>query len=74
MCVEPIPVLEERAKQRRNLPLVISLGAWGERAGRAQKVAPMLKKLRLAIAAVVYRPHASNGRHGSHLFGLSVTE
>ena len=45
ICIQRIlGVLEERAKQQRNLPMMISLGDLGKRAGRAENVAPMLKK------------------------------
>jgi hypothetical protein len=53
MCIRPLLVLEERAKEQRNLPMMITLGARGKRAGRAQNVAPMLKKFRLAVERLV---------------------
>jgi hypothetical protein len=53
MCIRPLLVLEERAKEQRNLPMMITLGARGKRAGRAQDVAPMLKKFRLAVERLV---------------------
>jgi hypothetical protein len=53
MCIEPLPVLEERAKQQGNLQMTISFGTWRKRAGKAQNVAPMLKKLRFGIARLV---------------------
>jgi hypothetical protein len=70
MCVEPILVLEQRTKHQRNLPIMISLGARWKRAGRAQNAAPMLKKFRLAVERSIYWHHASNRRHGSHLFAF----
>jgi hypothetical protein len=60
ICIQRIlGVLEERAKQQRNLPMMISLGDLGKRAGRAENVAPMLKKVRLTVGSV-YRQHVSN--------------
>jgi hypothetical protein len=70
ICVEPILALEQRAKQRRNLPMMISLGAWRKRAGRAQNAAPMLKQFRLAVGRSMHWQHASNRRHGKHLFAF----
>jgi hypothetical protein len=55
MCVEPFLVFEQRAKQQRNLPMMISFGTGRKRTGMAQNVAPMLKKLRLAVERLVYR-------------------
>ena len=69
ICIQRIlGVLEERAKQQRNLPMMISLGDLGKRAGRAENVAPMLKKVRLTVERSVYRQQASNRQHGSRLF------
>jgi hypothetical protein len=70
MCVEPFLVFEQRAKQQRNLPMMISFGTGRKRTGMAQNVAPMLKKVRLAVERLVYRQHTSNRRHGSHLFAF----
>jgi hypothetical protein len=53
MCVEPILVLEERAKQQLNLPMMISFGARRKRAGIAQDIAPMLNKFRFAVERLV---------------------
>jgi hypothetical protein len=53
MCIQPLLVLEERAKQQRNLPMMISLGAWRKRSGKAQNVAPVLKKVRPAVERLV---------------------
>lgn len=39
--------------------MMISLGDLGKRAGRAENVAPMLKKVRLTVERSVYRQHAS---------------
>jgi len=50
------------------LAVMISLGDLGKRAGRAENVAPMLKKVRLTVERSVYRQHASNRQHGSRLF------
>jgi hypothetical protein len=55
MCVAPFLVLEKRAKQQRNLPMMISFGARRKRAGIAQNVAPMLNKLRFAVKRLVGR-------------------
>ena len=68
ICVEPILVLEQRAKQRRNLPMMISLGARWKRAGRAQQ------QFRLAVGRSMYWQHASNRRrHGKPPIRLSFT-
>jgi hypothetical protein len=53
MCIEPFLVLEERAKQQRNLPMMISFGARRKRARAAQNVAPVLNKFRFAIKRLV---------------------
>src|SRR6267378_8596751 len=68
ICIQRILGVEERAKQQRNLPMMISLGDLGKRAGRAENVAPMLKKVRLTVERSVYRQQASNRQHGSRLF------
>jgi hypothetical protein len=52
MFVEPILVLEERAKQQLNLPMMISFGARRKRAGIAQNIAPMLNKFRFAAVGL----------------------
>jgi hypothetical protein len=70
MCVEPFLIFEQRAKQQRNLPMMISFGTGRKRTGMTQNVAPMLKKVRLAVERLVYRQHTSNRRHGSHLFAF----
>jgi hypothetical protein len=49
MCVEPFLIFEQRAKQQRNLPMMISFGTGRKRTGMAQNVAPMLKKFRLVV-------------------------
>jgi hypothetical protein len=41
MCVEPFLIFEQRAKQQRNLPMMISFGTGRKRTGMAQNVAPM---------------------------------
>jgi len=53
MCIQPLLVLEERAKQQGNLPMMISFSAGRKRTGKAQNVAPMLKKLRFAVKRLV---------------------
>jgi len=70
ICIQRILGVEERAKQQRNLPMMISLGDLGKRAGRAENVAPMLKKVRLTVERSVYRQQASNRQHGSRLFAF----
>jgi hypothetical protein len=67
MCVEPFLVPEERAKQQRNLPMMISFGARRKRAGIAQNVAPMLNKVRCVVERMLWRRVTSNRRHGGHL-------
>ena len=71
MYVEPILVLEQRAKQRRNLPIMISLGARWKRKGGAQNVAPMLKQFRLAVGRSMYWQHTSNRRNSKPPIRLS---
>jgi hypothetical protein len=66
MRVQPRLVLEERAKQQRNLPVMISFGARWKRAGAAQKAAPVLDKLRFAVTRLVQR-RSGNRRHECHL-------
>jgi hypothetical protein len=53
MCVEPFLVFEQRAKQQRNLPMMISFGTGRKRTGMAQNVAPMLKKFRFVVERLV---------------------
>jgi hypothetical protein len=53
MCVEPFLVFEQRAKQQRNLPMMISFGTGRKRTGMAQNVAPMLKKCRFVVERLV---------------------
>ena len=48
-----ILVLEERAKQQLNLPMMISFGARRKRAGIAQNIASMLDKFRFAVERLV---------------------
>jgi hypothetical protein len=67
MGVQPTLVLEKRSKQQRDMPMVISFGARRERAGIAQKVAPMLNKVSLAVERLFRRQFTSSRRHGSHL-------
>jgi hypothetical protein len=67
MCVQPRLVLEKRSKQQRYMPMVISFGARRERAGMAQKVAPMLHEVSVAVERLFQRQFTSSRRHGSHL-------
>jgi hypothetical protein len=60
MYVEPRLVLAERAKQQRDVPMLISFGARRKRAGIAQNVAPMLNEFRCAVKRSVQRPFASD--------------
>jgi hypothetical protein len=53
MCIQPLLVLEERAKQQRNLPMMISFRAGRKRTGKAQNVAPMIVKVRPAVERLV---------------------
>jgi hypothetical protein len=53
VCIQPLLVLEERAKQQRNLPMMISLGAWRKRTGKAQNVAPVIVEVRPAVERLV---------------------
>jgi hypothetical protein len=68
VCSQPLLVLEERAKQQRNLPMMISLGARRKRTGKAQNVAPVIVEVRSAVERLVQRQFTSNRRHGSHPF------
>ena len=67
MCVQPGLVLEQRSKQQRDMPMVVSFGARRERAGIAQKVAPVLHQFSLAVAPLFRRQFTSSRRHDSHL-------
>jgi hypothetical protein len=53
MCVEPVLVVEQGAKQQRNLPMIISFGTRRKRSGIAQNVAPMLNKFRCDVERLV---------------------
>jgi hypothetical protein len=67
MCVQPALVLEKSAKQRRDLPMMVSFGARRERAGIAQNIAPMLKELSFAVERSFLREFASKRRHVGQL-------
>jgi hypothetical protein len=67
MCVQPFLVLEERAKQQRNLPVLISFDARRKRAGIAHDIAPMLNEIGSAVQRSFKRQITSNRRHGCHL-------
>jgi hypothetical protein len=53
MCVEPVLVIEQGAKQQRNFPVIISFGAGRKRSGIAQNVASMLNKVRCEVKRLV---------------------
>jgi hypothetical protein len=63
MCVQPALVLEKSAKQRRDLPMMVSFGAWRERASIAQNIASMLKEFSFAVERSFLREVTSNRRH-----------
>jgi hypothetical protein len=67
MCVQPFLVLEQRAKQQRNLPVLISFDAGRKRAGIAHDIAPMLNEIGSAVQRSFKRQITSNRRHGCHL-------
>jgi len=53
MRIQPLLVLEERAKQRRNLAMMISFRARRKRTGKAQNVAPVIVEVRSAVERLV---------------------
>jgi hypothetical protein len=55
MCVEPVLVIEQGAKQQRNFPVIISFATGRKRLGIAQNVAPMLNKFRCEVKRLVLR-------------------
>jgi hypothetical protein len=63
MCVQPALVLEKSAKQRRDLPMMVSFGAWRERAGIAQNIASMLKEFSFAVERSFLREVTGNRWH-----------
>jgi hypothetical protein len=71
MGIQPLLVLEKGAKRQGNLPVLVSLRARRECPGITQDIAPMLDKLRLAVARMVLHQCASNRRHDCHPYRLS---
>jgi hypothetical protein len=63
MCVEPILVFKQRAKQQRYLPMLISFGAGRKQAGTPQNAAPVLNKVRFAVARMIRRQRTGKRRH-----------
>jgi hypothetical protein len=53
MRVEPFSVLEQGAKRRGDLPMLIAFGAGRKRTRIAQNIAPVIKKFRLTVTRLI---------------------